>query len=156
VERLSGSDSQQFLVYSPELRGFLTHFVAGRNVPCFGDDSLCEGGCKTANLRENFLLHAWSLKRSRQVFIYLTPGAAEQIIDQIAPGGSLRGRMLRLTRSRTDKGRLRAELGELAEGLKSIPPEKDFMASALNLLKWRGQAMPTADGPEQPRLRVAK
>jgi hypothetical protein len=156
VERLTGNDSQQFVIYSPELRGFVTHFVAGRNVPCFHPDHECDGGHLETNLRENYLLHAWSLKRKRQVFVYLTPGAAEQLQEQLAPGASLRGRFLRLTRTTSKKARLHADLGEVAEGVKSIPPEKDFQASALNLLRWKAPVGLLDAQGEKPVLRVAQ
>ena len=135
IEKLKGNDSQQFVVYSGNLFGFWTHWTDKGTVPCWEDHSLCEGGHKEQTLRQNFLLQAFSTKKGKQVFIYLTPAAAEGLLAQLEHEELLRGLVVRVTRTNKDNGRLTCEILRDMAKRRIVAHEIDPFDSIMNFLK---------------------
>jgi hypothetical protein len=136
IVRLEGDDRQSFVVYSNALRGFLSHWTGTKTVICWEDHSLCEGGHKAETQRENFLLHAWSVKEGKQVFVYLTPTAAEELLMQVGDGQTLRGLRITVWRTAKSKGRLHVNIeGGYTGDARKIPPELDPYDSIMRFLK---------------------
>jgi hypothetical protein len=146
IERLTGGQSRKYVIYSPHLKGFFTHYTGDKTVPCFKDHTKCPGGHKQENRRQYFLLHAWSTEKKRQVFVYLTPLAADQLLNQKPDGCTFRGRWLSLSRTASDQGRLNASLGEAYHSHETLPEEADPYPSIFNWMK-----IPLPDnGPHHP------
>jgi hypothetical protein len=115
IDRLKGDENRNYVIYSPSLHGFYTHWSAETGtVPCYKDHSKCIGGHNVATLRQYFLLFAWSMVDKAPVFIYLTPKCALKLLEQAGKGNTLRGRWLKIERSKSDKGRLIPVLGDRA------------------------------------------
>jgi hypothetical protein len=136
VEKGTPGDYRDFVIYSPALRGFWTHYTSKGTVPCYADHSLCPGGHKDSTLRQNFLLHAWDVKKQKQVFAYLTPGAAQSLLLQVGKGVSMRGLMIRVSKTPGKNGRMHVKLVETqCVDKRHIPPELDAYATIMNFLK---------------------
>ena len=134
VEKLKGNDRQEFIIASEKLYGFHTHYN-DRTVPCWENHDFCEGGHTVGTLRENFLLRAWSLKRSKMVFLYLTPGAAEELEDQVEAGATFRGLPVIVTRSTKDNGRLHVLVSQFTTTQRISSTEIDPWESIMNFLR---------------------
>src|SRR5262249_26461566 len=135
VEKLRGNDQQSFVIVSPKLFGFYTHYTDNGSKPCWENHDLCEGGHKETNIRENFLLQAWSLKANKLVFLYLTPGAAEQLEDQVEPGTLFRGLPVVVSRTTKNNGRLNIQVSEFQSAQKISSREIDPWESIMVFLK---------------------
>ncbi len=135
VERLKKDDQQSFILASAKLFGFHTHWTGAKTVPCWQNHDFCEGGHKEESLRENFLLQAWSLKRGKMVFLYLTPQAAEQLEDQVGAGVTLRGVPVVVTRTKANNGRLNIVVSEFTTAQKLSTREVDPWESIMVFLK---------------------
>lgn len=149
IEKLKKNETQKFVCLSPVLRGFHTHYTKDcGTTPCYKDHSLCEPKHDPETLREYFLFHAFSSKKNKQVFVYLTPGAFDQVQVQIPDGCNLRGRMITVTRTDADNGRLNVKVGEVFynDG-NSLPEEVDAYASIHNWMK-----IPLPDETRHPSL----
>ncbi len=152
VERLKGEDQQSFVIASKKLYGFYSHWTGKRSVPCWENHALCEGGHSDENLRENFLLQAWSLKKNRMVFLYLTPEAARQLEDQIQPGTPYLGLPVIVTRTKANNGRLHIRVSEFTTSQKLSTREVDPFESVMNFLRVpkavrdQGRALGTGPG----------
>lgn len=149
IERLKAMESRKFLCYSPVLRGFLTHYTeACGTTPCYKDKSMCQPKHDEETLREYFLFHAYCTKKKKQVFVYLTPGAFDQVQMQIPDGALLRGRVITVTRTDADNGRLNVTVGEtyFTNG-QTLPEELDAYASIHNWMK-----IPLPDETKHPAL----
>lgn len=134
VERLVGNETKCYVIYSESMYGYLTHYN-GKTVPCWENHDYCEGGHKEETLRENFLLQAYSQTRGKQVFLYLTPGAAKQLLEQIPEGTSLRGLCIRVTRTEKNKGRLHVQVEEHKERRRLVTPLIDPRESIMRFLR---------------------
>lgn len=135
IERLKGDDQQSFVIASKKLYGFYTHFTNKRSVPCWENHDWCEGGHSEETMRENFLVQAWSLKKNRMVFLYLTPGGARQLEDQVKPGTPLLGLPIIVTRTRKDNGRLNVQVSEFVTNKHIAGREIDPWESIMSFLK---------------------
>lgn len=135
IEKLKGNDCQKFVVYSSGLYGFWTHWTDKGTVPCWEDHSLCEGGHKEQTLRQNFLLQGFSEKKGKQVFVYLTPAAAEGLLAQLTEKETLRGMVIRVTRTSANNGRLVCEILRDCATRRIVAKELDPFDSIMNFLK---------------------
>jgi hypothetical protein len=135
--RLTGNEREKFVCYSPQLRGFFTHWTGKKTVACFEDRSLCEGGHKEETVRENFYVHAWSMKLGKQVFVYLTPSAAEEMEMQAGKNKDWKGLQFDVFRTPSDKGRLHVHVQghSLSIVKQGVPPEVDAYDSIMRFLK---------------------
>lgn len=139
VEKLKGNDVQKFVVVTPVLHGFYSHYVEGRrppSAPCWKDHTLCEGGHKEDNRRENFFLHCWSYRANKSVWLYLTPGAAQQLEDLVHLDlQQLKGLTLSVSRTSANNGRLNVHIDEHIEVRKVFEANLDPWESILAYLK---------------------
>lgn len=110
VESPKANESLCYTVWSVEIYPVYTHWTGTHTVPCYQDHSLCDGGHKLLNMRWKGYLFGYSHERAEPVFAQLTQEAANQLMDQIADGTSLRGLRIRLSRSKKNKGRLSCHL----------------------------------------------
>lgn len=149
IERLVKLESRKFLCYSPCLQGFRTHYTkAEGTTPCYADHSMCIPKHDEETLREYFLFHAWCPKKKRQVFVYLTPGAFDQVQMQIPENATLRGRMITVSRTDADNGRLNVQVGEVFyNNGQTLPEEADPYLSIHNWMR-----IPLPDQTKHPKL----
>lgn len=146
----------RFLCYSPVIQGFYTHY-SGRTVPCYKNHLKCPGGHSLLNRRWKGYLHGWSHARNEPIFLQLTPEAANQLLDQLAEGATLRGLMIEVSRSAKKKGRMSCVLGEAQRAFRSVdlPPPLDCRRSCYNLwdLPYTDEEMSTAlDGDDEEEI----
>lgn len=134
IERLDADDQQTFVVYGSKIWGFETHYNGHRTVPCWADGS-CEGGCNEETKRQNFLLQCYSQKKGKQVFVYLTPSAYTQLMEQKAPSTPLRGLTLRVRRTEKKKGRLYVAVDEHAQAKRIVAEDINPKESIMRFLK---------------------
>jgi hypothetical protein len=81
------------------------------------------------------LLQAFSTKKGKQVFIYLTPAAAEGLLAQLEHEELLRGLVVRVTRTNKDNGRLTCEILRDMAKRRIVAHEIDPFDSIMNFLK---------------------
>lgn len=149
IERLTKAETRKFTCLSPTLRGFHTHYTkSAGTTPCYADHSLCIPKHDPETLREYFLFHAWCPKKNKQVFVYLTPGAFDQVQMQLPDGATLRGRLLTVARTDAANGRLNVIVGEaFYNNGQALPEELDPYASIHNWMK-----IPLPDETRHPKL----
>jgi len=125
VERLKGNERQQFVVYSPTLWGCWTHYNAAKKetTPCYEDERFCHGGHEIETMRWRGYVFAWSKSRMEPVFIQLTPGACRSWLKQLAEGATLRGQLIEVWRTKSDKGRLLVAVNKYAHRSNEAMPQ---------------------------------
>lgn len=139
VECLKGNESQKFEVYSPAIMGCEMHWMPNirRTVPCFENHDLCPGGHSEKTLKWRAYVHAYSLKRKRQVFVQLTWDAWCSWKSQLPDGKILRGSLIQVHRTNADNGRLWVEVESWrTEGKKPLPFAMDCKASLFAMWKF--------------------
>jgi len=134
IERLDGDESQTFVVYGSKIWGFRSHYNGSKTVPCWKDGS-CDGGCNEETLRENFLLQCYSQKKGKQVFLYLTPSAYKQLMEQKRNDVPLRGLTLRVRRTQKKQGRLYVAVDEHAQARRIVAEDINPKESIMRFLK---------------------
>lgn len=132
VECPRGSESFEFLVYSPAVQGILMHWIASqrRMVPCFADHDLCEGGHVEKTQKWRGYVFGFSHKRRKQCFLQLTGEAMASWTGQFREGVNLRGQSIKVHRTPADNGRMHIEVLGWKEAPKSaMPPDQDVTQS---------------------------
>lgn len=135
VERLKGNDSQSFVLASNTLHGFYTHWTGSRNVPCWENHDFCDGGHKESTLRQNYMIRAWSLKKKKMVFLYLTPGAVMELEDQMGDEKQMMNIPIVVTRDARNNGLLHVQISQFTSTARISSKDLDPWESIMNLLK---------------------
>lgn len=135
VETLDAGAKVRVKVYSPAIWGLWTHFN-GRTKPCFENHELCEGGHDEETLRWYGYIFGFHYGLNRCSFLQLTAAAARQWFEQIAPGVSLRGMVVDVSRTASKKGRVNLKVAEyMSSSIDSAAKDKDPHASVFKLWK---------------------
>jgi hypothetical protein len=124
--RLKAGEEAFFRVLSAAIFGYWSHWTGKCSVLCKRNSEDCDG-CRNAKpVKWKGLLHVINMGNGRQCLVEVTNSAALQIQDSLPSNDSLRGKRLRLVRSRGgDNGRLRAEIIFDARSVVDLPPEID-------------------------------
>lgn len=137
VVRLKGGQRVVGVILSKFFSGFAIHWNQSirRSQPCAGKDNACEG-CK-AELPEKsaWYLHLHSPEKGH-FFLEMPPEAADRLLNQLAPGESLRGYRVTAYRTAADNGRLRIEIDPYAPRVENLPPAVDPEATLASLWNW--------------------
>jgi len=131
IIRIKGGEQRLFIVLSPAMIGYWTHWGGRATVPCTTKALGC-AGCHARPpwpMRWKGYLHALCLVKHYDCFIELTPVAAEMLTLQIDNGVSLRGLKMEIRRSPGTNGRLKLIVHGKPTLLKDLPEPKDPMIS---------------------------
>jgi hypothetical protein len=132
VEHVPAASKKLFVIYSPSVYGFDKHFNGKYSVPCWENHDLCEDGHKLSTLRTHFYVHAWDFVKKQQCILYLTNGGCRQLLNQMAPGVSLRGQVIEVERTEKSQGRQNVKRVGLHNDIPSLPKARDPELSVLH------------------------
>jgi hypothetical protein len=130
---MKAGETKAFLILSPAISGFWTHWNGRVSAPCVEPHDLCPGCKHNQPSRWKGYLHAVDMVTRNECFLELTPTAAEMLSLQIENKDSLRGFRLELKRTTAANGRLRLQLLPKIERLTDLPSAKDPLISLQNL-----------------------
>jgi hypothetical protein len=125
IIRLRAGKKLTCVILSHALWGVWTHWNGSRSEPCFSEKSHCNGCKRGLPKRWKGYLHVWDFERRRQVFVELTPTAAESINNQVGLGSVLRGYRVSLERMKGDQSRLIVHVHPMHPDVESLPSAKD-------------------------------
>lgn len=141
VERLKGSRTKKFTLYSTKIWGVWTHWNGKKSMPCVKPECECAGCVNKQPKRWKAYLHAYDHARRCQVFLELTPTATRSLLEQIGRGVSLRGATITVTRTSSDKGRLLVQVNDVPTIPSMLPEVKDPLKTLLDF--WEIAEEPT-------------
>jgi hypothetical protein len=134
-----------FICLSRSLWGCWTHWSGNESIPCTGENSECYGHARGMPKRWKGFLHCFAADGKTEVFLELTPSAAEQINFQVEKGFDLRGSRLQVTRGQGGKhSRLKVVVLPCPSDRKDLPLEKDPMLTLGRLWEMRRAFGPDA------------
>jgi len=82
-------------------------------------------------------IHFYCLYRKKEIFVELTPGAAEMLLSQVDQNVPLRGLKIRVKRSGNSvHGRLRVEVDKFASSPENLPEPKEAIEALTRLFGW--------------------
>jgi hypothetical protein len=145
IVRLKAGKKLLCVILSQSLWGVWTHWNGARSEPCFQERAHCNGCKRGLPKRWKGYLHVWDLERRRQVFVELTPVAAESINSQVGLGSVLRGYRVTLERMKGDQSRLIVHVHPMHTDSDTLPPAKD-PAGTLTKLWGTDRQIPLDDG----------
>ncbi len=124
--RIRKGEQRDFVILSKSLWGVWVHWSGARSEPCHAEKSECPG-CKRGHPRRwKGYLHAVTMPVMTEVFVELTPLAAESLNVQMPPETALRGYRLTLKRSQgASNGRLTVIVNNPHPALPKLPEPKD-------------------------------
>jgi len=127
-------------ILSHEVVGYYTHW-AGTTVECLQDADICPG-CKTRlPQRWKGYLQCWDALKRKEVFVELTPDAAQQILLQRSAERSLRGLRIKAWRvGRNPKGRIMVEISMPMDTFADLPAPRDVEPILRTLWAWGRKA----------------
>lgn len=135
IIRLKANESIHVTLLCQAIWGVFTHWdnKARQSLPCFEPTSSCRGHKLKLPLRWKGFLHCLTNK-GREIFLEITPTAAEDLRSQLGSVEELRGKHLVIKRMAGDKARLQVNVWAVA-GLDpdKLPPEKDPYKVLLSL-----------------------
>jgi hypothetical protein len=107
IIRLEGGESKQYHSLSPAIHEYMIHWdpIVRRSVHCLEDPTLCEGCKREMPTKYRGYLCIENTVR-RQAWVEITNECALDLLAQTATYDSLRGLMIKLTRTPSSKGRL--------------------------------------------------
>lgn len=137
VIRLKGGEKITGVILSKFFSGFAIHWNASihRSQPCKGKENGCEGCAAELPEKSVWYLHVHTAERGHS-FLEVTPHAADNFINTLAPGESLRGLRFNAHRSRSDNGRLILSIDPYAPRVESLPPAVDPESTLAALWNW--------------------
>lgn len=106
VHRLKAHESLNCVILGTKIVGYWTHWDGKATLPCNGADDDCSPCKRHLPKRWKGYLHVYDTQRKRQVFLEITPVAAECIKRDIPSEQPMRGIRLNITRAAGDKARL--------------------------------------------------
>lgn len=92
------SQRNEFVCYSPKWQGYWTHYTPKGTVPCWHDPELCFDGCSEKTRRWYGFIHGYATKQKKVCVAQITMVAARDLRQQLAPGASLRGAVIEISR----------------------------------------------------------
>lgn len=154
VLRVKGDKMHVITIYSESLWGVWVHFgnASKKSSPHFSDESRCPGCISKTPKRWKGFLHGFDSTLSQEVFLELTPAAAQSLLSQLGDRGPLRGNRIQVKRSGAANGRLQISVLTACTNPEQLPPGKDPQSSLLKL--WGYDDVEAHGGREFPRDRA--
>jgi len=126
IVRLKAGEEMFCRCLSQKPFGYYSHWAGKFSVLCRKDAAKCEGCRKQMPVKWKGLLHVINQSNGRAMFVEITNTVGLALADQLPMNEDLRGKRLRLCRSRGgDNGRLKAEVMHEARPALDLPAELD-------------------------------
>lgn len=126
---------------SHSLEGYWMHWDGNRTQACSKDDGECKLCMRGFSNRWKGYIHFHCLYRKKEIFVELTPGAAEMLLSQVDKEASLRGLKIRIKRSGNSvHGRLRVEVDKYASCPENLAEPKEAIDALTRLFGWSEKA----------------
>jgi len=136
VWRIKGTKAHTFIILSPAVWAYITHWLGNRTVPCTSiDHDVCNCPYKSHPQKWMGYLKAMEIG-GKTGFVELTPGTANKIVASLDEGTPLRGYAFKFWRSSEGKGA--RHLVELVPHITRTPAqlEEDSDPETLLLKLW--------------------
>lgn len=125
IVRLKALESVHCILLCRQVWGVFTHWDNRQRCsqPCFVPTATCKGHRDKLPLRWKGFLHALTAK-GREIFLEITPTAAEELLTFTGQVDSLRGMPLVIQRMAGDKARLKLQTWGIADPKNRILPDE--------------------------------
>lgn len=110
ILRLKAKQSRTLAILSVSLWGTWTHWNGQCSEPCFVEKKACSGCKRGLPKRWKGYLHCWDYHEKREVFLELTPMAADAVLVQCGEGAPLRRNRIQMARGDGDNTRLKVTI----------------------------------------------
>jgi hypothetical protein len=135
IDPIGPGKRTQFRIWSPQVWGVWTHFH-DTTTPCYECNNHCQEGHDPKTLRWKGYLLGMNFGYKKPTFVQFTAACYYQLMEQIAPGVSLRGMMVFFTRTAKKNGRQGIAIEEYQrQEPDTCPPDCSPRASLYNLWK---------------------
>ncbi len=126
IIRLEGGQAAEGVIVSASLHGYIIHYDprTKRSSPCTSPESECKGHAEKLPAKNRWYVFFLHMKLGL-CWIELTDGAARQLKEALQDREEMRGLRVRISRTRSDRGRLNVEVIEWADRRKDLPPDKE-------------------------------
>lgn len=138
VVSIDGGKKERFTVYSPQVWGVWTHYhlESKKTTPCYENEKKCFGGHDPRTLRWKGYLFVRSFDMHRNVFLQLTKGGADDLVEQLGPDVQLRGLTIDVKRTASKQGRLYVSIADyIVRDARTFPADLDPRTSLYNVWK---------------------
>jgi len=138
IVRVGKTGETYGFLLNESIEGYWTHWAYERTQACTKGSSSCVHCERGTAARWKGYVHVYCLIRKREIFVELTPGAAEMLLSQVSKGDSLRGLKVRVKRSGASMhGRVRVEVERYSTAPENLPPAKEVLPALKKL--WRSE-----------------
>jgi len=129
IVRLKAGMALDGFICSDQLWGYMTHWIVrgrkGFSVECTKGKKTCRCESDELPTRWKGYFHCWDVRRSREVFLEITPFVADELLKNVQGRESFRGLKFKATRGRgADNSRLNLTIYPYQTS-ENLPASKD-------------------------------
>lgn len=133
IKRMKAGEKKQFTFWGTKIRGMWVHYNSATNKsePHYEEGCTCE--TRPIPKRWKGFLHGYCHEDKQEVFLELTPTAAQSLLEQLAEPDKLRGLYCHVRRTSAANGRLQVQVLGYVNDQVVLPKEKDPRRSICQL-----------------------